>query len=167
MNLPPAEDAEAKRIAPRRTDADRPLRMTNPPETANELLVGIGRDKGCKRKLSSKAWALDYKPNTKFLFCCSPEILSSRIMSITQLDPESLSRFNRFVPLVEPHNVLRIAVQLLLAGFVCVVAFVSYEVINSTAKSRSLVKEITLATGASVFLGVGTLMAMLGVGLYV
>lgn len=75
MSLPPAEDAEAKHIAPRRTDADRPLRMTNPPETANELLVGIGRDKGCKRKLGSKAWALDYKPNMTFLFCCSTKIL--------------------------------------------------------------------------------------------
>ena len=89
------------------------------------------------------------------------------MMSITLLDAESLSRFDRFIPLVEPTNFIRIAVQLLLAGFVCVVAFVSYEVINSTAKSRSLVKEISLATGASVFLGVGTLMAMLGVGLYV
>jgi ABC-type tungstate transport system substrate-binding protein len=47
------------------------------------------------------------------------------------------------------------------------VGFVSYEVIHSTVKSRSLVKELSLAAVASVLIGFGTVVGMVGVGLYV
>jgi TRAP-type C4-dicarboxylate transport system permease small subunit len=88
-------------------------------------------------------------------------------MTVVDFDPTVVEQYGKFTPLVEPDRFLTLAVQLLLTGFVCVIAFVSYEVIHSTAKSRSLTKEITLAVAASVLLGVGALMAMLGVGLFV
>ncbi len=88
-------------------------------------------------------------------------------MTLVQFDESTLSKFGPFKPFLAPDNFLTIAVQLLLAGFLCVVAFVSYEVIHSTSKSRSLVKELSLATVASVLIGFGTVVGMVGVGLYV
>lgn len=88
-------------------------------------------------------------------------------MTIVDFDQSIVEQFGRFTPLVVPDRFLTIAVQLLLTGFMFVIAFVSYEVIHSTTKSRSLTKEVTLALAASVLLGVGSLMAMLGVGLFV
>jgi TRAP-type C4-dicarboxylate transport system permease small subunit len=88
-------------------------------------------------------------------------------MSIVLFNQEFLDKFREFTPMVEPDRFLSLAVQLLLAGFVCVIAFVSYEVIHSTSKSRSLVKEISIATVASILLGVGSVMAGLGLGLYI
>jgi len=88
-------------------------------------------------------------------------------MKITQLDESSIIGFSKFVPLVNPSDLISHAVTLILLGFICVVAFVSYHVVHSTPKSRSLFNEITLASTASVFLGTGTLLAMLGAGLYV
>lgn len=77
------------------------------------------------------------------------------------------TRFGAFVPVVDPANFLTFAVRFLLLGFVCVVTFVAYEVINSTTKSRSIVKEFSMAAAASILLGMGSLLAMLGLGLYV
>lgn len=88
-------------------------------------------------------------------------------MSIVTFDQSYLDKFTAFTPVVEPDRFLSLGVQLLLSGFVLVIAFVSYEVIHSTVKSRSLVKEISLATAASVLLGMGSVMAALGVGLYI
>lgn len=86
---------------------------------------------------------------------------------ISQFDESTISNFSKFVPLVNPADFVSHAVTLLLLGFLCVVAFVSYHVVHSTSKSRSLFNEITLASSASIFLGTGTLLAMLGAGLYV
>jgi TRAP-type C4-dicarboxylate transport system permease small subunit len=88
-------------------------------------------------------------------------------MSIVRFDKTLVDGFEKFNPIVEQERFLTLAVQLLLTGFLCVVAFLSYEVTHSTTKSRSIVKEIVLAVVASVLLGVGILMAMLGVGLFV
>jgi TRAP-type C4-dicarboxylate transport system permease small subunit len=86
---------------------------------------------------------------------------------VSLFDESEIQRFSAFVPLVDPRDLTSHAVTLLLLGFLCVVAFVSYHVVHSTPKSRSLVTEISLASSASIFLGTGTLLAMLGAGLYV
>ena len=88
-------------------------------------------------------------------------------MTLVELEDINLERFGPFQPLIAPENFLTIAVQLLLVGCVCLVGFVSYEVIHSTVKSRSLVKELSLAAVASVLIGFGTVVGMVGVGLYV
>ena len=78
-----------------------------------------------------------------------------------------VSGYTKFIPLVDPSNFIGHAVKLLALGFICVMAFMSYEVANPTAKRRSLAKEFSIAGAASVLLGMGVLMAMLGAGLYV
>ena len=86
---------------------------------------------------------------------------------LREFDQETLNRFGPFIPVVEPDNFLTIAARLLLLGFVCVIMFTAYQVINSTVISRSLVKEFSMAAAASALLGMGSLLAMLGLGLYV
>ena len=88
-------------------------------------------------------------------------------MTVVEFSQETLSKFRPFVPIIEPADFLTHAVRLLLLGFVCVVTFVAYQVINSTSNSRSLVKEFSMAASASVLIGMGSLLAMLGLGLYV
>jgi len=78
-----------------------------------------------------------------------------------------LSEYVPFKPLVDSSDLLAHAIIFLLLGFVVVISFVAYEVINKTNKSRSLVTEFSIAGTASVLLGVGALFAMLAAGLYV
>ena len=82
-------------------------------------------------------------------------------------DINSVNIVGSFKPLVDPKDFLWHSILLLLAGFSVLVALIGYEVTHPTIKSRSLTKEMTLATSASMLLGVGALMAMLASGLYV
>lgn len=81
--------------------------------------------------------------------------------------PTLTAGYGQYVPLINPSDFSSHAFSLLVLGFILVIAFVSYEVAHTTIKSRSIVKEFTLASGASILLGTGTLLAMLGAGLYV
>ena len=97
----------------------------------------------------------------------SPLVFMTKV-SLTQFDPSQvLSSVSPFRPLVNPADFLSHSVTLLLMGFCLLVALISYEVTHPTIKSRSLVKELSLAASTSVLLGSGALMAMLASGLYV
>ena len=89
-------------------------------------------------------------------------------MRINEFDYSSLvSQYVSFRPLVASEDLLSHAVTFLLLGFVVVISFVAYEVMNKTNKSRSLAIEFGIAGTASVLVGVGALFSMLAAGLYV
>ena len=88
-------------------------------------------------------------------------------MELKPFSPELLEKYREFSPVVDPNEFIGISIKLLLVGFIIVVAFLSYEVTHTTIQSRSIVKEFTLASSASITLGAGILFAMLGAGLYV
>ena len=88
-------------------------------------------------------------------------------MSLKPFDSAVLKQYSAFVPVVDPNELVDYSIKFLVIGFILVIAFVSYEVTHTTVHTRSLVKEFTLASSASIMLGVGALMGMLGAGLYV
>ena len=79
----------------------------------------------------------------------------------------NLEGFTAYEPIVRPQDFMLHAIILLLLAFAAIVVFISYEVVHKTRKSRSILKEFSIASTASVLLGTGILMGMLAAGLYV
>ncbi|XP_055327908.1 transmembrane protein 258-like [Paramacrobiotus metropolitanus] len=87
-------------------------------------------------------------------------------MEIPKSEFFDVSTYSRYSGPVDAAIIPLMSYLLLGAGFFFMAYFFVYEV-TSTKSSRELRKEILVATLAALFLGVGTVFALLLVGIYV